>query len=434
MAFKLKGLIEQRGAVAAKQKALLDKAVAESRGLTTDEQAEDSALEAQHRALTLEINELQEQERHDANLALAAAAGMSTGDNGIAFRDHNGREVRALGPNDSCARAAAAVTGEQVEPFSVGRCIAAALTGRMDTLSDTEQRGMMGGVDTTGGYLLNPTLSGSVLDLARANSVCIKAGAVTIPMDSSELRLARLTSDPVAQWRAEGVKVNSSAPTFGQVILRPVTLAAIIPVSIELVMDSPNAGTVIQNALQNALAAELDRACLVGTGAVEPIGVRNYVGVNSVTSCGYPTAYTKARTALQAILTANYNGPVENLAWITHPRTAATYDAMVDGDGNPYKLSPWIGAPKRLLTTSLSITEGTGADSSDVIGDFSQMVIGLRSAVNIRVLDSGTVTDSAGVEYNAASQLMKLVVAYMRADMCLLRPTWFSVVSGITTS
>ena len=34
--------------------------------------------------------------------------------------------------------------------------------------------------------------------------------------------------------------------------------------------------------------------------------------------------------------------------------------------------------------------------------------------------------------WNATDQLMRHIVAYLRADVALLRPTWFTVLSGIT--
>ena len=98
-------------------------------------------------------------------------------------------------------------------------------------------------------------------------------------------------------------------------------------------------------------------------------------------------------------------------------------------------MTPWVSQLKRLYTTSLPITEGTGADSVSIVGDFGQMVLGVRtSGVNIRILDSGTATDSSGITYAAESQLMRLIVAYLRMDVAILRPSWFCVLSGITAS
>lgn len=138
--------------------------------------------------------------------------------------------------------------------------------------------------------------------------------------------------------------------------------------------------------------------------------------------------------AISKILTANYPGDPASLAWIRHPRDAKTYDALEDSTGQPLQPTPWAAAVQKLHTTSLPITEGVGANESvGIIGDFSQCLIGtVNSGLNIRILDSGSVTDSNGVQYNAASQLMRLVVAHLRADVALLRPSWFTNMTGIT--
>ena len=178
----------------------------------------------------------------------------------------------------------------------------------------------------------------------------------------------------------------------------------------------------------------LDSAALKGTGAsAEPGGIRNHADVNTVTGVGTPADYSDLTTAVKEILEANYDGEISGLSWVSHPRDGATYDGLVDTTNQPLNPTPWARDLMKFSTTSVDITEGGGNESFGIVGDFSQVIIGMRTTgVNIRVLDSGTVTDSSGTTWNAASQLLRLVVAYMRADVAILRPTWLNVLSGIT--
>ncbi|MEI8375357.1 MAG: phage major capsid protein [Planctomycetota bacterium] len=433
----LQRLREERGQVSTKQEALLNLAIKEKRGLTSEEKTTEAVLSSEYELRTAEIDRMQAACNHEI-ASILAAEDTTDGEPGMSFKDmRSGREIRALRPNESFERSmrAGSDLADSDEVMSVGRCIAAAVLNRPELLSSFEKRAMMGAVDAGGGYLLNPVLSGSVIDLARSASVCLRAGAQTIPMDSGELRIAKLATDPVGYWRAEGVKVTASAPTLSQAVLRPLTLAAIIPLSIEVLQDAVNVEAVVTGALQRSLGLALDQAALLGKGSSsEPCGIVNFPGVNAVTSCGAPAhGCVKAREAVLDILTANYPGRLEDLAWIQHPRTANSYDALADTLYQPLKASPWVAAPQRFMTTSLPINGGGGSnESTDIIGDFSQLLIGIRQQVNIRVLDSGSVTDADGASWSAESQLMKLVVAYMRADTVLLRPTWFSTISGIT--
>jgi HK97 family phage major capsid protein len=290
-----------------------------------------------------------------------------------------------------------------------------------------------GSTDSAGGFMLNGDLSSMVIDLARSASVCMRAGAVTMPMSTSELRIARVASDATSHWRPETAAVTSSTMTFEAVNLRAKTLACIVPVSIEMLEDASNAASVIESALAASMAQKLDAAGLVGTGAAsEPLGIRNHTGVNAITGVGTPTDYSDISLAVGDVMAANYPGEVEGLSWISSPRTDDTYDGLQDTTNQPLMPTPRVAKLKRFSTTALPENEGS-SEAVSIVGDFSQLVFGMRTnSVNIRILEAGTVTDDSGDTWNAASQLLKHIVCYIRADVALLRPTWFTVLSGIT--
>ena len=70
--------------------------------------------------------------------------------------------------------------------------------------------------DSAGGYLLTPALSSRFVDLARANSVCLKTGTPTLNMEARDVRIAKLTADATSVWRAEAAAVQSSEVTQSQ--------------------------------------------------------------------------------------------------------------------------------------------------------------------------------------------------------------------------
>jgi len=362
-------------------------------------------------------------------------AGATVGRGGLRFRDlHTGSVVRALARDEKLTAPAG------LDDVSPGNLIRAWVTGRHDFLSDAEQRihnAATVGTDDGGGYLAPEGLSTRFVDLAREASVCVRAGAETLPMMTSELHIAELTGDPTAAWRAETQAITASTPTFGRITLRPKVLAALVPVSIELLEDAPNAGQIIEAALQSVLGAKLDQACLLGSGAgSEPRGVKNHPSANTVASVGAPADYTDLSGAIRQILDANYNGPIEDLAWILNPRTGEQYDELQDTTNQPLMPSRWVSQLRPFSTTSLSTTEGAGSnEASMIVGHFPQMVIGMRTqGVRVDILDSGTATDAGSVSHNATTQLLRHIRVFLRADVALLRPTWFTVLSGITTS
>ena len=179
----------------------------------------------------------------------------------------------------------------------------------------------------------------------------------------------------------------------------------------------------------------LDQAALSGSGTgSEPTGIRNVSGINTISGVGTPADYGKFSLAVGDIMGANYPGEVSNLSWVNAPRTDDTLDGLTDTTGQPLAMTPRVAQLQRYLTTSLPTNEGSGTDESvSIVGDFSQLILGLRtSGVVIRVLDAGTVTDGSGTTINANTQLMRHVVAYLRADVAVTRPSWFTELSGIT--
>jgi HK97 family phage major capsid protein len=342
-----------------------------------------------------------------------------------------GRTIQALRANEPFRSSRSEQLPHNENQVRVGDVVASMLTGR----STPEINAMLGGSASGGGFLLNPTLGTQIVDLARSASVAMRAGALTVPMEANELQLARLTGDPTAQWRPEMAKVVSSNLSFDRITLRLKTLAAIIPVSIELIEDAANITQIIEQALRAALGLALDQAILLGAGSESvPKGIRNNTATNAQPTVGTPTNYAAVTAAVGKILNANYPGEISSLAWIMHPRDGLTYDGLLDTTGQPKQPTPWASQLQRLSTTSLPTTEGGGNNEScAIIGDFSQCVVGMRNeALSVRIIEAGEVEDAAGVKINAVSQFAQFVVAHLRADVALLRPSWFTVMEDIT--
>ena len=66
-----------------------------------------------------------------------------------------------------------------------------------------------------------------------------------------------------------------------------------------------------------------------------------------------------------------------------------------------------------------------------IVGDFSQVVLGMRTnGVQIRITSDGIANDGSS-DINATSQLLRWIIAYVRADVAVLRPDNFCVLSGV---
>lgn len=431
---------ERRGVLLDQMQQLIDAADGE---MTSDERAVFYSMKANASALLDRAEYLELQEAHAAsrlpmsnailpvgslgNAALPTTTEQNRGPlnqqpTGMQFRDAaTGAVVRAVSSRER-------LSNERPE-VSVGEQLCALLTGNF------RNSAQFGSSDSGGGFLLTPTYSQTIMDLARSAMVTVQAGAQTVPMGGAELHLVKIDSDPEAHWRAETVPVPASQFSFGKITLRPKTLACLIPVSLELLEDASNAAAVIEEVMRSAMGLAMDRAVLTGTGAEsQPRGILNQAGVNAITGVGTPASYAKVTEAVGDILAANYPGEVSALSWAMNPRDAETFDALVDLQGQPKQPTPWAASLKKLHTTSLPSADGGGGnESSMIVGDFSQVLIGMRTTgVVVQILDSGQVTDADGKSFNAASQLMRFIRCYARMDVAVMRPTWLTKLTGVT--
>ncbi len=300
--------------------------------------------------------------------------------------------------------------------LSTGQYLRAMVIGAK---TDTERRALSEGTDSAGGFTVPDVLSANLIDLMRARSVTIQAGARTVPLGSDTNYIAKLLTDPTPGWRAESAAIAESDPTFGRVTLTPKALAVLVKVSRELLEDSLNIETELPRIMTVALAQELDRVALFGSGTgSEPTGIVNTSGVSEVAHDATLTTYAPLITARTNVLTSN----AERLsAYIIHPRDEGELAGLTDSTGQPLQAPPKLSDIPMLTTTSVPTDGGTGSDESSIItGDFSRLLIGVRSQISIQMLKE---------RYADTGQYGFL--AFMRADIAVEHPEVFCKITGI---
>ncbi|WP_157799490.1 phage major capsid protein [Qipengyuania seohaensis] len=304
---------------------------------------------------------------------------------------------------------------------ALGDTVRAMVTGARN---DTERRALSEGTDSAGGYTVPTPLASWFIDRLRSQSVAVRAGARTVPMESQTLAIARLETDPTIGWRAENASIAEGDPTFGAVTLTAKSLAGILKVSRELMADSLNVGEMIENALAQTMALEMDRAAIWGSGSSnQPRGVVNTVGINSVSMGTNGAALTDYDALIDAIYELHADNVPNPTAGIHHPRTGRELAKLKDADNNPLGVPGMVSNIPLLSTTAAPIddTQGTATDASSIVyGDYRQMFLGMRESINIRILDQ---------LYADSGQIGILVHA--RMDVQLAQPKAFCELAGI---
>lgn len=309
-------------------------------------------------------------------------------------------------------------------PLSMGRTVRGMVIGDWSG-AEAERRSMSESTGGVGGWLVSPGLSGQIIDLARNKTAVIRAGARTLPMEAPEVTLAKVTAGPTAYWRAENVAITESEMGFVPIKMKAVSLGCIARLSLELFEDVDGLTGSVEDAMSSAIALELDRAALLGSGVGEPRGLYNTTGVNAY-SMGDNGAvlsnYDPFSLACEYI--ADANGTAGSV--IYSPRTAGKIDRLKDSTNQPLVAPESFKGLSKFSTNQVPITQtqGTATTSSfSAVGDFSQMVIGMRTRL---VLEASRVSGT-----DTFAKMQVLIRAYIRADVAVLRPSFFSLVKGI---
>lgn len=155
----------------------------------------------------------------------------------------------------------------------------------------------------------------------------------------------------------------------------------------------------------------------------QPLGIANTPGVletslgaNGATLPGW-ASFLDAKLALES---AN-EGKVT--AIVLAPRTGRTLDGLVDTTGQPLVRPASIGTVPVLSTTGIltNETKGTATNTStSFIGDFNQVLIGIRTSLQVTVLNERF------AEFGQVG-----FVGWMRADVQLAKPAAIAKITGI---
>lgn len=347
------------------------------------------------------------------------ANGAQRSGNGNQYSAADGRRIQVLGRNDQLADLSN--SGDRTE-FGFGEYVSAMVRG---TGSQSVRNALAEGTDSAGGYTVPKRLMADVIDKMRARTTVIQAGALTIPLESQTTTIARIASDPAAGWRLENAAVAESDPTFEGVTFTARSLAVLVKVSRELLDDSVNIDQALASAFAGAMAVEADRVALFGSGtAPEPRGIYNTANVNSVsmgTNGAQITNHSKLLDCLYELQADNASKPT---AQIMHPRTWRTIAGFADTTGQPLQAPAALATLPQLVSTTVPVNQVQGTSgatcSSVIVGDFSQLLIGVRQELRIEV-----------VRDLFAGNLQYGFIAHLRMDVAVAHPESFCKLVGI---
>ncbi|WP_205204319.1 phage major capsid protein [Azonexus hydrophilus] len=247
----------------------------------------------------------------------------------------------------------------------------------------------------SGPALVPVGVSDMVIDAVRDLVVVTAAGARTLVIDGPT-NLARIDGDPTVIQHTENTDdITESDIDLGYVTSNPKLLAAVIPLSEELVQDSPNLNDVIKMAVAGAFATKIDGlilAKLVADAAIPD----SAAGQD-------PAAWGKVLEAVGSAMALKQQVPS---ALIGAPGDfIARASQLAAGAGS------WLGKPPALAGMAEFNTTGITAGTA-IFGDFAKAVLmTIRSEIRLEV-----------IRWKNTGKGQHALVAHARADGYVVQP------------
>lgn len=366
---KLNALREQRSTKVASMKALVDKAAAESRDLSAEEITQFDALKVEERTLAAQV----ERAEYLGDLERRSAGEPVSGNPSADFDRLAGSvsvvkvlkaqmEGRSLdGAEGEYAKEAEKRSGRKAEgafvPFK-------SLEKRANTTVTAPE---LIGTDHRAQDYIGPLRESLV---ARALGVRVLSGLV------GNVSIPKFGSGLETGWITEGQPVPEGQMSFDGVTLTPKHVGGKTEMSRQLLQQSsPGIEQLVREDLSFLIAKQIDRAIINGSGAAgEPRGILNTLGIQTA---DMPDTWLEVLAMLQKLDDVE----IANGRWLTTStiRTllAGTEKVVGSGSGFLYQGGTLADLP---LTTSKNVPE-----KKLILGDFSQVLLGVWSEVDILV-------------------------------------------------
>jgi HK97 family phage major capsid protein len=310
---------------------------------------------------------------------------------------------------------------------------------------------MSSGDPTAGGFLVPTEFSQDVIELLRPSGVIRSMGPLVMPMNSGSLKVPRITSGTSASYIGENQNISKTQLETGQLTLTFKKLAALIPISNDLLRYSaPSADGIVRDDVVRAISQREDQAFIRDNGmSGTPKGLKYQIHAankfNAAASVSLANVTTDLGKAMRYIMDANITLIIQQAAtggvdvrpgWIFAPRTWQYLTTVQTGTGQyafreeMLRGTLW-GFPYR-VTTQVETDLGASSNASEVyFGAFAHAVIGESTGLLVDASQDAAYHDGSNV-VAAFSQDQTVIRVIAEHDFALRHDKAFTLIEGVT--
>lgn len=308
-----------------------------------------------------------------------------------------------------------------------------------DDLGDEVQKALVSTEQTAGGALVIPEYAAEIIELLRSKTVVRAAGARSIPMPSGSLTIRRQTGAGTASYVGEDQDIGVTEPTTGQIAMTAKKLAAIVPISNDLLKftSSPSADEFVRDDLVMTIAIREDRAFIRDDGTAHtPRGMRYWASAANITATN-GTSATNIEEDFRDLIDGLENADVRltRPAFFMHPSRKNYLRNLRDANGNLIfpemrNANPVMYGHPVFVTTSIPRNLGGGTDSELYFADMAECLIGEVSELEIVADSSASYLENSSL-VSAFSRDETAIRAITRHDFGVRHPEAIAVKTAI---
>lgn len=386
----IRELLEKRANLISQARQLLDKADAEGRDLTTEEQTQWDKLMNEADGLRQRVEREERQARMETDLEESRNRPIHTQD---------GSTPPAQTPDEAERRMAA-----------FRRLLPAWLTNDFRSIPAAEFRALQADLDVSGGYLRPPMEFINQLLKNVDDIVFMRRMATVYTVTSADsMGVPTLENDPAdADWTSELATGNEDSDmSFGRRELKPNPLAKRIKISRKLLRAVPSSEDLVRARLAYKFGITQEKAYMTGTGHNQPLGIFTASADGIPTTRDVSTGNTQTAITFDGLKEAKYSLKGQYLPraqWAFHRDGVKQIAKIKTDSGYIWAESVRVGEPDRLLGLPVNMSEYapntfTSGLYVGIVGDFS----------NYWIADALTLEFQMLMELYAASNQVGLI-------------------------
>jgi HK97 family phage major capsid protein len=312
-----------------------------------------------------------------------------------------------------------------------------------DDLGDEIHKAMVAGELTAGGALVPPEVAAEIIELLRSETVVRAAGARTVPMPNGTLTMRRQTAGSSASYVGESEDISVTQPDTGLLTLTSKKLAAIVPISNELLKftSGPSADEFVRDDLVQEIAIREDQAFIRDDGTENtPKGLRYWANANNIISqTGDPATPAEIEDDFKNLMNLLTNADVRmrRPVWFMHPRELNHLKIQRNAAGGQLLYpelrtgSPTIHNWPVFVTTSIPSNLNPDGDESEVyLVEMMDAIIGEVSGLEIVANASASYVENATMK-SAFSRDETLIRAITMHDFAVRHTVSVAVLTGV---